>query len=93
MFLMNSMEIFFLNLFNIVLYFVVKPLGETETSFKLHGTSSEGISSAHLGYCECICWPDHANSMAGAGCLSLGCDFNQELEALVEKQSCQNGLV
>lgn len=92
MFSMNSLEIF-LNLWSIALYFVVRPVGETKTSFKLHGPISEGISSAHLVYKKCICWLEHASSMARAGCLSLGYDFNQELKALVKKQSCQNGIV
>lgn len=74
-------------------YFVVRPVGETKTSFKLHGPISEGIISAHLNYKKCICWLENANSMSRAGYLSLGCDFNQELKALVKKQSCQNGLV
>lgn len=84
MFIMDSVEDF-LNLFSISFYFVVKPLGETKSSFNLHGPISERMGSADLDYRECICWLDHANSMAGTGYLSLGCDFNQELKALVKK--------
>lgn len=84
MFSMNSVEIF-LNLFILLSDFWEKQkptlncMDPVVKASVLHILITVAVS---VGY-----------SMAGAGCVSLGCDFNQELKALVKKQSCQNGLV